>query len=254
MALVSVRLKGWWGSADVILTDESVYDSAEVKALGASAQEGEGTAVRRVQSVFTRAPAGSTEDVAVCTMDFMNMTGGEPDDSWTAGDFAAMETLLDAYWTTAKINMASHVSLTSYRWYRIGPGIAPPNPAVRITTKSLVGGNLASLPPQVAISITEKTAVRRSWGRWYVPGIANTTTTIADATGRIHATTQGNQHTAAMTLMDGAAAADFLPVVYSRTRNKVYGVEKIQVDDLFDVQRPRRWDKPLSRLVGNVGP
>jgi hypothetical protein len=254
VALISVRLKGWWGSADVVLTDESVYDSAEVKPLGATAQEGEGTAVRRVQCVFTRTPTGSVEDVAVCTLDFMNMTGGDPDDSWTSGDFATMEGLLDTFWTAVTAYQNSKCALTSYRWYRIGPAIVKPNPAVRITAKTITGAQSQVMPPQVAISVTEKTAVRRAWGRFYIPGIAANTSTYDIASGRIASGAVAAIHAAALALYDGAAAADFLPVVYSRTKSKVYGVEKIQVDDLFDVQRPRRWDRPLIRTVGDVGP
>lgn len=254
MALVSVRLKGHYGSVDIVIGGEDVYEASEVKALGDNAQEGEGIATRRVQCVFTRTPAGSTEDVAVCTMDFMNMTSGEPDDTWTAGDFTTMEALLDSYWGNLQPYLASTTSLTSYRWYRIGPGIPKPNPAVRVITKAITGTQSTMLPPQLAVSVTEKTAIQKRWGRWYVPGLGYSTSLVAGTSGRIASTALTAFHTHALTLLDGAAAADFLPVVYSPTVQKVYGVEKVQVDDLFDVQRPRRWDRPLTRLVGNVGP
>jgi hypothetical protein len=254
MALVSVRLKGWWGSADVVLTDEDVYGAAETKALGATAEEGEGIGVRRVHCVMNRTPVGSVEDVALCTMDFLNMTGSDPDDTWTAGDFGTLEALLDTFWTAEMSNQWNKITLAQYRWYRIGPGVTKPNPAVRITTKSITGSATIGMPPQLAVTVTEKTGVQRAWGRFYLPAPAYATTTLDGPSGRIHNTYLSGLSTRATNLFDGAAAADFLPVVYSKRHSKVYGVEKLQCDDLYDVQRPRRWDRPLSRLVTTVGP
>lgn len=254
MALVSVRLKGWWGSADVVLTDESVYDVDEVKPMGPSAELTEGTAVRRVHCVFDRTPTGSTEDVALCTLDFINMTSGNPDDTWVDADFIQLESRLDTFWTAVGAYLATKTKLVQYRWYRIGPGVVKPNPAVRTITKNIAGSVNSMLPPQISITVTEKTAVRRAWGRFYIPGIAYASTIVDGLSGRITGACQGTIHAAALALYDGAAADDFLPVVYSKTKSKVYGVEKIQVDDLFDVQRPRRWDRPISRVVGDVGP
>jgi hypothetical protein len=254
VALVSVRLKGHYGSLDIVIGGEDIYEAAEVKALGDNAQEGEGIATRRVQCVFSRAPAGSVEDVAVCSLDFMNMTSGEPDDTWTAGDFGTMEGLLTTFWSAVASYQCTTTVLSSFRWYRIGPGIPKPNPAVRVQTAAVSGTVSQYLPPQLAISVTEKTGIQKRWGRFYIPGLAYSSSLVASTTGRIASTGLTAIHTAALALYDGAAAADFLPVVYSPTVQKVYGVEKVQVDDLFDVQRPRRWDKPLTRLVGNVGP
>jgi hypothetical protein len=91
------------------------------------------------------------------------------------------------------------------------------------------------MPPQVSITVTEKTAVRREWGRLYLPSPRGTDVLLN--TGRIDTTVQNGILNATLALYDGAAADDFMPVVYSPTRKKVYGVEKLQVDDLFDVQR-----------------
>jgi hypothetical protein len=241
-----VRFKTFWLDFDMTYTDEQVYSAAQTKSLGDNAQA-PGIGVRRCQLVFTRSPAGSTEDVATFSMDFLNMTGGEPDDTWDAGDFGTVETALDAFDTAWKPYRAPHTSLTQYRWYRIGPAISPPNPPVRITSKSVVGTGTTSLPPQVAMTVTERTAVRRSWGRIYLPSL--TTGTIGSGTGRIDSTCITTVANAMDALQGTCATADLLPVVYSRARGRAYTVESIQVDDLFDVQRPRRWDRPLIRTV-----
>lgn len=187
------------------------------------------------------------------TIDFLNMTGGVPDDTWVDADFATIETAIDAWWTGMKIFFPSWITLDELRWYRIGPSIVPPNPAVRVTDRNVAAtGSATGLPPQVAVTVTEKTAVRKEWGRIYLPNLI--TTKVQSGTGRIDPTTQQAILDLTTTLYDDAATADFLPVVYSRTRRKTYGIEKLQVDDIFDVQRPRRWDRPISRLVGTVGP
>jgi hypothetical protein len=249
MAASYARFKAWWGEVELYHTDESVYEAAESKALGTNAQE-PNTAVRRCQVVYTRAPTGSTEDVAVTTHDFMNITAGDPDETWTDADFLAVEALLDTFHNAVKPYRSDRTTVSQYRWYRIGPGIVPPNPPVRITAKAIVGTATKHSAPQIAISVTERTAVRRSWGRFYLPSISQNSQD--SASGRIVAADQLAISNAAAALYQGSASADFAPVVYSKTRGKVYSVEKVQVDDLFDVIRPRRWDRPLSRLVNNV--
>jgi len=249
MAASYLKLKMWWGEVEAFHTDETVYSAAETKALGSNANS-PGTAVRRCQVVYTRSPPGSTEDVAVTTHDFMNITGGNPDDTWNSADFASVEARLDTFFNAIKAELANIYTISQYRWYRIGPGIGTPNPPVRITTKAIVGTGTTVLPPQMAISVTERTPVRKEWGRFYIPCLQRNS--VDTATGRISSTTQGAISTAAGALYQGAAADDFAPVVFGKARNKVYTVEKVQVDDLFDVIRRRRWDRPLSRLVTTV--
>jgi hypothetical protein len=202
--------------------------------------------IRRAQFVFSRtAPAGFSEDVAVCHFDFVNFTGGNPDDSWTAGDFTTLETLLTAWWVTAKGLVNSSCSSREIRWYRLGQGITKPNPAVRVTS-SVVAGSAANslLPPQVAVSITRKTGLRKRWGRTYLPSID----TIALGTdGRITTARVDTLAGAENTLNTGAAAAEFMPVVYSPTAQRAYAIESVQVDNIFDVIRRRRFDSTTYR-------
>lgn len=246
MATSYARLSGWWGSVELLKTDEQVYTAAQKKALGTNATS-PGTAIRRAQLVFSRTPTGSTEDVATTHLDYLNLTAGEPDDTWVDADFATLEGYIDTWWTALKPYVWSKCSLTQIRWYRIGPGIAPPNPPVRITTRAVPGTNSTPMAPQVSVTLTLKTGVRKEWGRLYLPHPGGN---IADTTnGRIDSSIMGTVATASDVLFKAAFAADFVPVVYGRARQKVYTVESLQIDDLFDVQRRRRWDRPLTRVV-----
>jgi hypothetical protein len=67
--------------------------------------------------------------------------------------------------------------------------------------------------------------------------------------GRIGDAICGQIADEANALMTGAAALDMLPVVYSKTRGKAYSIEHIQVDDLADVIRSRRFDRPTVRAI-----
>jgi hypothetical protein len=226
--------------------DEAPYAAAEKKSIVASETD-PGIGIRRVHVVWTRTSetAGMTEDVALCTHDFMNMTGGEPDDTWTAGDFTTLEGFLTTFYGTLAAFWDDSADITQYRWYRIGPRVNPPNPPVKVQTVAINGaGSAAMLPPQVAISVTERTAVRRCWGRFYLPSISSAT---LETTGRIKATSCTSIANAVDTCYKAAQAAGFQPVVYSKARAKAFSVESLQVDDLYDVQRRRRFDRPAIR-------
>jgi hypothetical protein len=245
--LAYVRLKAFWGAIEFEGSDDKMYSAAETKAMGTTATP-PGIGVRRCQIVWERTPTGSTEDVATTTHDFLNLTGGNPDDSWIDADFLSIEGRLDTMWNSLASYINNKTKIIQYRWYRIGPGIATPNPPVRLTTKSIAGQATQSLPPQVALSVTEKTPVRRAWGRFYIPGPSASQVGAAD--GRWNSSSTTAVMTAASTMYQGCVADGFPPVVYSRTRQKAYTVEAVQVDDLLDVIRRRRWDKPITRAVG----
>lgn len=243
MALTAyTRVKLFWGA----LTAESGYSTAQSVSLGSSAVAVGGIGVRRVQLVFSRlAPATYSEDTAIMHFDFANYTAGSPDDSWITGDFTTLESALTTMWGSLKPICNLNLSLREYRWYRIGSGVTPPNPAVRVTPVgqvAIASGNC--LPPQVAISITNKTGLRKRWGRTYLPDIDST---ALESTGRILSAKVDVVAGAVNTMYAAAAAADFMPVVYSPTAAAAYAIENTQVDNIFDVIRRRRWDSTTYR-------
>jgi hypothetical protein len=234
------RVKMFWGALEVEHGTDP-YQPAETKALGESAVQGSGIGVRRVQLVFTRLPPGTfNEDVAVMHFDFMNYTSGNPDDTWIAADYAALETILNTWWTTVRAYCANNVTLKEYRWYRVGSGIVAPNPAARITANGVAGQvTTAMLPPQCSLSLSFHTAIRRSWGRTYLPGIC----TVSMTDNGMFSTAEVDLLAAALnTLVTSSAAADFQLVVISKALNAALAVEQVAIDNVVDVIRRRRWE------------
>lgn len=200
-----------------------------------------------MQIVFTRtAPGTYAEDVAVMHFDFLNMTAGAPDDTWTAGDYTAIEGHLTTWWNTLKTAVGTYTTLKELRWYRLGAGVTPPNPPTKVTPIGTAGSNGSpENAPQLACSISLHTGPRRNWGRTYLPGL--TTFNVA-ATGGLVKTTQVDIiANATHTLLTAAAAADFYMVVYSKTRQELLGVEQIAVDNIWDIIRRRRWEHPTYK-------
>lgn len=218
---------------------------------------------RRLQAIYTRAtPTGTQEDKAVCTFDFVNITSGAIDGSWTAGDYTTVEGILDTMFTGIAGNQSNKVTLSQYRWYaRAFLPVGQERPIKggvnyfadslipeRVVSKSIVGGssNAIQMPYQVALSVTEKTPLPKHWGRFYIP---NPAAVGFDAFGRwmYSSAIAGYVGTA----YDDLADANFYAVVPVGKSRALLGVTSLQVDDVPDVQRRRR---PRQTLVRAVAP
>jgi hypothetical protein len=201
---------------------------------------------RRARLVFSRtAPAGVFEDAAQIDFEFVNTTGGVLDNTWVDADFTTLETAIDAWWASVRPDVVAGHVLDQIRWYKFGPslpvgvsGSELPGPPVRIVDRNVAGSSAwLTCVYQMAISVTFKTAIRRRWGRVYVPGYNSM---AIDETGRFKAVDGAQLADATDTLVADAALADFRTVVYSPTRRIAYAVESLQVDDVPDVIRSRR--------------
>lgn len=208
--------------------------------------------LRKLQIRYSRAPVGiGTQDVCVTTHHFLNLTDDAPDDTWDAGDYGAVEAALATYFAALKIIWPTWLHVDQYRWYRDGPAFHPTpaegNPADRVTEVDIAGTLAAGsgvLPPQTAISVTEKTALRKRWGRYYLPAGATSTSTQY---GLLLEGTRDLVADASEAFYNTCRAADLIPVVFSPTTESSWSVDAIQVDDLFDVIRSRRWSSPSNR-------
>jgi hypothetical protein len=210
--------------------------------------------------------AGGTDD-AVTTHHFIYAPAGTPSSTWATAQFEAVETAMAAFWTTVKAFYTAATVYKQVRWYKVGPAIVPPQLPVRIIDPNVAGSGAVGgdqFPPQVAISITEKTADPRAWGRFYLPAVADGS---ADLYGRLGGGLQLAIADAADVLYEACVSASCFPVVYSSakpsrptasggtlaaTEARALPVHQIQVDDLFDVIRTRRWNAPLLRLQRDI--
>ena len=227
--------------------------------------------------------AQGTDD-AITTHHFVKLTGGVPADFDDAVDLAPIETAFSDLWSAYLHTYYNPTqTLKEIRWYAAGPGVVPPNPPLRVTTLNTPGtGSAASpiIPPQIAMSVTEKTSSSKHWGRFYLPGGVDS--------GWINP--QGRFESGMLTAFGGhlatlyaAFAANGTPaVVYSAAKairpNKAgqrellkgnpatgtellpaagaraLAVQSLQLDDIPDVIRSRRWKHPLIRHVETLTP
>jgi hypothetical protein len=227
-------------SGEMTPVEAGIYDASEITTPEASMQ---------LQCTFLRSPGTTAEDVAVTTHNFTNFTGGAVDPSWDSGDFGTVETAMSLFWDAIKPYMKSTTVLHQYRWYAKTKATEAPateNPPVRVTSVSkTMTGTGAALPPQVALSVTEKTAARKNWGRFYIPSL--TVDILEAASGRLTSGTADLVANAAKTMYETCATAELVPVVWSQKHKHAWTVERIQVDNIFDVIRRRRWETPTYR-------
>lgn len=220
---------------------------------------------RRVVLRFTRPPiSGAVEDEAQIKFDLVNITGGDVDTSWTAGDYTTAEGALDEWWTAVKPVVATTYQLKEYRWYKMAFAepmqperrFAQSGPPQRVTSKASPGTSASGpLPQQVAASITLKTPAPRHWGRVYMPGLTVDRVQTSSAPGRWVLATQTVLANATAELVDDLGAAELFPVVPvtqvdGSLAGALLGVTSVQVDDIPDVIRRRRAKTTLVRTLG----
>lgn len=233
--------------------------------------------LRKLTVSWTREPlVGVSQDVDQCTFHFLNLTDGDPDDSWTEGDFGVVEDAFDTYWEDLKTTFAPTTALHMYSWRKDGPAYKPHgtelSPLVREVPRASPGTEglgTQQLPPQCAISVTEvtpatfvvhgvgvpghaegtgRTQTRNRWGRFYLPA-----PDIGSITqGRFTEAFAENVSLKTQSFYNACVAGDIIPVVYSPTTGDTWNITEVHVDDIVDVQRSRRYVTPLSRSAMSI--
>lgn len=242
--------------ADALINpDEAGYGSDVVRALDESV--GDDSFLRKAHMNFKRT-ATPGEDIEVCTFHLAKNVSGEPSTNWVTADYVAAEARFATFWGAIKVYVRNNITYDQMRWYVTGPSRPVSGPPVRITTVNVAGtGASNSMPPQVALNVSEHTRLRKHWGRFYLPlnngGV--------DANGRAAASTQDAVHTAAVALYNGLRSDGLVPVVYSvakpaRTTKhgialpaqpaRAYAVEALKTDDIYDVIRSRRHQNAVT--------
>lgn len=194
--------------------------------------------------------AFSDQEKALCGVHYINTTGGDLDPTWVAADFAAVESAFQTMWTGLGAYATGEVQLYEHRWYAFGPGITPnrnfPRPPVRVTTlASPIAGTATGLEPhQIACTLTFRTALRRHWGRIYLPlnkcvndygGQTAVYTTLA-AAGRTYVNSMNS-------------GQGITPVIWDRRRKVALTVTAIEADSVPDIIRRRRPKVTAGRSI-----
>jgi hypothetical protein len=204
---------------------------------------------RRMQVEWELSATGVEVTTAITTHDFINITDDETDNTWVDEDFEAVEDAWSEFYDDITAMLNDEVRVVEARWYKFGPQINPtaedPQPAVRVhEVNDAMSGAGAPLPPQVAISVTERTPVRKRWGRFYLP---YPDSTVISGAGTVGGSTCTALADAIELAYEACITAEIIPVVWSPTVKRAYAVTMLQVDNIFDVIRSRRYTTPTVR-------
>lgn len=231
---------------------------------GCPVQWTSGYELRKLAVRFSRA-VGSTppQDAAVCTFHFLNLTGDEPDASWTTADYVAVETAFNSFWNGLSSNYNSQTRSEDFVWRADGPAFRPfgaslsPTLRLQATNHTAGAASAEQLSPQTAVSVTEVIPAtfvahdvagvgdqtRNRWGRFYLP--APIVSVVQN--GRWTSAFAEDVATRCQTFYNACVTADLIPVVYSPTTGHAWSLDAVHVDDLCDVIRSHRYTAPLSR-------
>lgn len=192
------------------------------------------------------------------TWDVINITGGGVDSSWTQGDFDAVDGHLRDFcfeYLTLAPQQVQFVGTKHYlrSFTPLPTAPLPPDerdkpftrsgPPSAVYPQTRVGSGLAEpLPPQISVSVTEKTPYPRHWGRNYFPQLAANQFT---SSGHISSTACTTLANAAGVAYAALQAQEFFPVVPvvqidKQPARALLQVNSLQVDNVPDVIRRRR--------------
>lgn len=180
-------------------------------------------------------PSGQpAEDVAVNTIHTQVTDGG-----WTSDDRDTFDAAFTNMHAAVKSGISSDVALAELRYYNLPATPGPSGDPVFTTTLGTpgTGSAAAELPPQCAISITWVTAIRRRWGRIYLPGLVNGTCINGRVSDAYRGTLATAVHTFGLTLRQGGQGI----VTWHRATWTPTDVTAARIDDVFDVIRRRRF-------------
>ena len=165
---------------------------------------------------------------------------------------------INAFWTLVSGSITQYVTLREARFYEVPEGgpfpIRDPRghmgDPVKIAAINRPGTNTSgAMPPQVACSVTFKTAHRLRWGRFYLPHPARNT--VGDK-GALNADVADAFLQGAHALT-GRGGSGCCLTVFSHKYWNHEDPETIQIDDVLDVVRRRRYSRPTARWTLPAG-
>lgn len=204
-------------------------------------------------------------DDQVFTLNIVNYTNGAVDNSWTAGDYSTvwghlysflggLATDISPVWSLDLVE-AYAMAFNEYTYTPDGgktfPPFAPSGPPAWAFAAAIPSTGTAAGGPQCTSTVTLRTPSRPHWGRFYIPTLSGSAYGVAHrvAPGPITAILGLGK-----TLVEGLAADGFYLVVPTTQVNghptrTLQVVTQLEMDDVPDVIRRRRWREPGSVVV-----
>lgn len=212
---------------------------------------------RKMTLVFDR-PAESflsTRDTEMFSIALFKISATEPSPDWDDSDYEDVETVMTTWWGAVKTWFPDALKLEEIRWYQEGPEIVPPNPVVRTTSIAVAGtGGDAMCPPQVSTTVTMETPQRKYWGRVYLPApITDAIDTNDGVEGRWNHTFVDAMANDMQDALNDIGGLGIIPAVYSRAGLSFLAVTGVEVDDVPDIQRRRRFATTGYRKALTLG-
>lgn len=206
----------------------------------------------KVTLVFTRPvdSPGSTRD-AEMTSFYVAKTNPFASDTFDSGDLDHVRSAVSTMWSGLGHLFSADLQLLEVRYFMAGPAFDHASPLLRLDHFGAASGSSGhSLPPQVASTLTFITASRKHWGRmyWPAPG-ADQMAANGPSAGRFLLTFIQEMTAAFATLGGTLASNGLVPVVYSRTGGAALTITALEMDDVPDVQRRRRFATVGQRSV-----
>lgn len=178
---------------------------------------------------------------------------GLPGDGWSSSemsDFAGA--FANAFSPTYKSYFSSDLTLEELRFYSLDVLNPPPTAmvldGVTIIDQAFSGAAGTELPPQDACTVTWRTASRRHWGRIYLGDFVE----AANDNGRLGSSVVDEIATNWTSIMTTLNGLDTPPIVYNRSSLSGISILAVEVDDVWDIQRRRRFDTSTHRVVNTL--
>jgi len=227
---------------------------------------------RHAQIRFSYGGSTDTADDATCSFDFVRIVGGQILTDWGPTEYNHCDTAIDQILTAWQQTATTQYTADLIRYYRrafqpygtmVGdpPRIQhfiPGGPPVQITQLSRGGIEPGFTATQTSLTVTERTAFPKNWGRWYFPGLATNLLVGSGHLGPTVVDTLGAAIRAAYTTLMGTSIYPVVPCtrVGGKTPADRTGdahglltLDHVQIDDVPDVIRRRRLRSPVHRYL-----
>lgn len=158
-------------------------------------------------------------------------------DPISSSSYESVEAKFDTFLGVVGNYWSEYVHVVGYRWAEWKSDYSGLEPSFRFAQRDIPGDTGTTLlPPQVSCAITEENAIRRRWGRFYLPFIGASAVTQ----GRFTNTFCDDMANAAAVLLS-EIEGEWRHVTVSSKEPRLLPTEWTRVDNTPDVIRSRRW-------------